>query len=756
MRSERAAGGPRHGPPLAGVRRDRSRPLPSLARRVAAVVVGLVALAGPAAGAGPSQAAPPGRPAPALALAGQTPWVTAEGTYAVELRVTGAPPGAAVDLVVHDYVESRSQFRDALDGDLGTTAERIAAVPLTSLRTSAAGTVQVGFRPADQVGGRGVYPVEVRLLDADRRPVATVVTFLSYFTEEDAQFPPLEVAVLVDIAAPPALDPEGGYEMSDQALAALRQRLAAVQRAPGVPVTLAPRPETLEGLVGAGGGESGDVDDLRALAVGREVLARPFVDVDLASLRDAGLLAEANQQAEVGADVVRSRLGVEPVGGIWLPGSTWGAAGARQAVDLGIPRAVVAPTAVAGSGTGRPVPLAPVHLGGEGGPVAMVADDELASRLTAGGGMLAAHRFLAELAIAWREAPSERRGVVVHLPASGAIEPAVVGAALAGLVGGPAVRAVPLTQLFADVPVGSDRRTSVDLVAHQGPDLRPVAGPLTSVRDRVGGVGALLHDPALGAGLEHSVLLSTGTATPDELRLRYLARADEALDMVSGAVTLPDAFRITLTARRSTIPVAVTNDLDQEIAVRVRLEGDQLEFPEGPIIDRVLPPGTTRLEVPVRTRTSGAFTLDVQVTSPDETILLDRSTFDIRSTAISGVGLVLSIGAGLFLVVWWARNWRSTRRGRGGDRPDRVPATPAAPVDVPPPSTVGENPDRHPGTAGEAPIQASTATDDGEAREHRAEDGGGCHHPAHMAVPHPARHPAAGSSRQPPDHGGSS
>jgi len=34
----------------------------------------------------------------------------------------------------------------------------------------------------------------------------------------------------------------------------------------------------------------------------------------------------------------------------------------------------------------------------------------------------------------------------------------------------------------------------------------------------------------------------------------------------------------------------------------------------------------------------------------------------VRSTAVSGVGLVLSIGAGLFLVVWWARHWHRTRR----------------------------------------------------------------------------------------------
>ena len=36
----------------------------------------------------------------------------------------------------------------------------------------------------------------------------------------------------------------------------------------------------------------------------------------------------------------------------------------------------------------------------------------------------------------------------------------------------------------------------------------------------------------------------------------------------------------------------------------------------------------------------------------------------MQSTAVSGVGVVLSVGAALFLMVWWARHWRRTRRSR--------------------------------------------------------------------------------------------
>ena len=66
--------------------------------------------------------------------------------------------------------------------------------------------------------------------------------------------------------------------------------------------------------------------------------------------------------------------------------------------------------------------------------------------------------------------------------------------------------------------------------------------------------------------------------------------------------------------------------------------------------------------------------------SPDSSIELDQTTFDIRSTAVTGVGFVLSTGAGLFLAVWWARHWRSSRRSRHLVPAGATPASPAATV----------------------------------------------------------------------------
>ena len=85
---------------------------------------------------------------------------------------------------------------------------------------------------------------------------------------------------------------------------------------------------------------------------------------------------------------------------------------------------------------------------------------------------------------------------------------------------------------------------------------------------------------------------------------------------------------------------------------------------------RPRPPPST---CPVKTRASGAFPLNVDITSADGTLPVATTRYTVRSTAISGVGLVLSIGAGLFLLVWWARHFRTgpPRPQAGGVDPPR-------------------------------------------------------------------------------------
>jgi voltage-gated potassium channel Kch len=76
----------------------------------------------------------------------------------------------------------------------------------------------------------------------------------------------------------------------------------------------------------------------------------------------------------------------------------------------------------------------------------------------------------------------------------------------------------------------------------------------------------------------------------------------------------------------------------------------------------VLPPGNTTTQFDVESRASGTFPVLVTVSSPDGGLTLQRSRYTIRSAFVSGVGVFLAVGAGLFLAVWWLTHWRRSRR----------------------------------------------------------------------------------------------
>ena len=63
-------------------------------------------------------------------------------------------------------------------------------------------------------------------------------------------------------------------------------------------------------------------------------------------------------------------------------------------------------------------------------------------------------------------------------------------------------------------------------------------------------------------------------------------------------------------------------------------------------------------------RTSGSFPITVTMQSPDGSLIVGRTRLTVRSTAASGLGLILSGAAGAFLLLWWARHVLKGRRAR--------------------------------------------------------------------------------------------
>ena len=62
------------------------------------------------------------------------------------------------------------------------------------------------------------------------------------------------------------------------------------------------------------------------------------------------------------------------------------------------------------------------------------------------------------------------------------------------------------------------------------------------------------------------------------------------------------------------------------------------------------------MPINVRTRASGDSPLDITLQTPDGGMVIAKTRVTVRSTAFSGVGIVLLVGAGGFLALWWGRH----------------------------------------------------------------------------------------------------
>ncbi len=670
---------------------------------LAVLVVAGLAVAGPS---GAASAAGGQARAGLLQLAGQSGVVAPDGDLVMRVRATGAPPGAQLAVGVHNRVQTRSEFVRTLDGDdlRGRLAPNTIA-PLEDLDPDPSGTVELtvatrtgsGDANRVRVPSAGVYPVVVELLDKDGDRIDSLITHLVRLPDDGAVSPPLAVALSLPLHGPPALAPDGSSELDATARDGIVTTISALLNHPRIDLTLDPTPETIAALGrDAVPGDIGVLESLRSALSGRQVMARPFVELDIAAWLDAGLGDQLAAQFDRGGAVLDERLGATDTR-TWSASASVDATTARWLRDRGADQLVVPESALTPLDE-RQFPIAltqTFELDGVEGARAAVADAGLTTRFdTTGDPVLDAHRLLADLAVLYYDEPPSRRGVVVVPPEAWTPSAPFLDALLAGLAGaGTMLRPVDMTTFFAVVPQASMDGDTIDESDPTGPS-RPLVRTLSPTPGRE--LGSLVPRLAEAEGavstytsvigpdspradpFAERVLVSGASGLGRAAQTRYLDAVRADIDEELAKIRPPGRQTITLTDRDGQVPLVFYNDTGYPVDVVARLEATKLEFPElaGGVLRLRLHDQATRVEVKVRARTSGDSPLDITLMTPDGNRELGRARFTVRSTAVSGLGLVLSIGAGTFLVMWWGRNIRRTRRDR---RARRAPAAVAPP-----------------------------------------------------------------------------
>lgn len=647
-----------------------------------------------------------------LEVVDQSQWVAVDGAFLLGVDVRGAPAGARLLSSLHPPVADRPAFLRSLFGaDLGQALASPPAVALDDV--DVAGGVRrvpivIALRQRGPsapgrislvlgLGRAGVYPVQVRLVDANGEQLATFVTHLVRLPVPGTQVIPVSAALLLGIHAPPTISPVGAVDLSPEAVTDIAARVRAVASAPGVPVTLAPTPETIEAMAREPGRPAQLLAELRG-AVGRlQVLDGPYVDLALTSWIEAGMDDELARQRERGNAILTEQL-APPDGSTWLASRELSTQAATKLWNLGV-RRLVLPGGSFRSQTDRndvtraqpfqvKTPLA--------SPLQAVAiDNGLAGRFTLGDDpQLSAHQLLAELAVIHGEAPEVRRGVVITPPAGWQASRALLTTLLRGLADSPILTPVTVDGLFASVPAARDGTDSsgapevAELTPRASAPIGDYARDLVALRTRLNNFSSLVGDsPEVDAWLQRLLISGTAELTPSE-RDRYGDLIRRTIDRRVSAIEAPRRQTVTLTAQEGSIPLTLRSGLSQPVTVVLELETSRrLDFPDGNRVTVGLDPGTEQISIRVRTRSPGDSPLDIRVVSPDGGLVIASTRLTVRSTAVSGIGTVLTVGAAAFLVLWWIRHWRRARRAKRAGPPDGPPDGAPVPSSTSAPTT---------------------------------------------------------------------
>jgi hypothetical protein len=639
----------------------------------ATILIGLMTVAGPIpAHAGTGDGDGP----PLLTVIEQTAWVAPDDTFTliVDTGTAAVDPAGNIRVRLRDAVANRNEFTIGL-GEAGPgPVDNELTVP-TALARQPGGRLALTL-PTDSGGPLpisqpGVYPFDlaVDLLGGGTVDLLTHVVRLP----ADDERPDLRIAMIVPVGAEPFVTPGGALRTNRATVDRVEQRITPLAAEPDVALTVVPLPETMESLATTPRGGS-IVDELAGAVNRRQVLSSPYVDLDEAEWVDSALVVALGQQTVAGGGAIDSTLGViadrttryltDPPAESTLP----------VLRDEGVTRIIVPARTIAAEE--RPTDggpwLGPVLLSTPSAqlPTAVTDEDLQAHAGRTGDPVLDAHRVLADLATIALDRPLAPAGLVLALSDREGPDERYLETLLRNIDGGP-LQPVTVAEWFdevaptpaADAGGAPGETLSRRVSPRDTEELIRYRNGLALTELTLGGFTELTEgaDPALD-DLNRQVLVSgSAVLTPAE-QSAYLRAVGSTIRQRIQLIDTPMNQTVTLTSRSGRIPVSIRNRMGIPARVRLQLSSDRLEFPEGAQIEVELEQEVTTVQVPVQARTTGSFQMAVAITSPDGVLAVTAAQVTIRSTAVSSVGVVLSIGAGLVLLTWWLRHWRDRRR----------------------------------------------------------------------------------------------
>ncbi|MFI2754992.1 DUF6049 family protein [Cellulomonas sp. P22] len=585
----------------------------------------------------------------------------------------------------------------------GASAEVVLTVPAASVGL---------LRSADAWGPRGIA---VELTDGSRR-AGIARTFLLWAPSQDVS--PVGVGVLVPVVGPHltmqdagaspadgttatapldgsqddpadvAVDTGAITQITDPTLEALtstggRLRLLLDATTPSSAVSWAVDPSLVERAAAGGPMSTAWLEDLTSGTQGRDVLALPWADPDLAAvahgrrpdLLDLALSTSTDASAEV--------LGPDPTQLLWAADDVPDQVTAALAAGSDAAGLVVGADALAPEGRTVPSPAARASVTtAQGRLEALVPDATLSALLAApttvepgATAATVAQRVLAETAVAARTRSDQQ--ILIAAPRDWEPDGTLVAAQLQALSDAPWVDLTSVSDLLR-TRADTTERATLPTSSASSTELSPAhINALAEARSLVATFAQVVPDPqALLVGLDREILAPMSVAwrgDPTGRKALVDTVLDGATERRNGLSVLLNE-QVTVAASSSQIRMVVRNTLDQDATVRVEMRPRQscLRAVDSPTVT-VPADSESTVVVDVRATSSCDVTVEVLLLAQDGTVVAAPASFSARVTptiedvGMTVVGILLTIGLVAGIV-------RTVRRGQTAHRGARVAA----------------------------------------------------------------------------------
>lgn len=664
-------------------------------RSVALLSLSVLALAGPV-----PDALAQAQDTVTLRLVSQTPILTPDKpTLKITIHATNTGSSDIANLQVGIVIGARILTRTDYDASLtngpGTPVLAHAFPVDGTLAAGASRDLSVEITPTaipSLLDDSQVYPMRVSVRDGS---TGSELGGLNTAVIEVVRNPekPLRLTWTFEVGGGvPALDPQGrattaiGSALSPTGT--LSQQVDAMTglAAADVPFDMAVEPSLLEqlgrmtdGYEQAGGatvvkGEGGAaravtvLAGLKTAATGRrtEFTTEPFAWPSIPALLEAGLARDLGTQNFAGRTTVSEVFGVSPDLSVTRPpGGALNDQALRALITRSVSLVLAQPDAVV-----RPVQTndfapPPAATVAEGNTLAtLVLPDPGTQALlddpsVAGDPVRAAQITLGELATVWKQEPVPSgdtvRGVAVTLPTG--LPAGFWGAFTHRVTQAPFLQPVTATDLVTQVPPPAQ---PVELAGSVPATFRDVyVSALRTGRRDVAAFRSMLpaSDPQPDR-LDRNLLVAESAVylADEEAGRAWISGVRSATDPVFAGALPADNQTFTFTARSGDIPLALGDPGERPLKIVLELKSSRMTFPGGSTRTVTVSRANQTVTFAIATTAGGPSSGVLIITAPNGHVIGQR-TIVVRSTAVNAIALAITLGAGLVLVLLWARRW---------------------------------------------------------------------------------------------------